>query len=229
MIYFKTVSKVVIFFKNTILSMKIKLFFLLVIVFFAGCAKKTYNGTDHSYFKEEMAKARKQQGEKSVPLSAQALGKGGDNAILTKEEKLKFAGLLGISAENIKNEKLYHSINQWLGVPYLWGGTSKNGIDCSAFVQQIYEKVYEHKLPRTSIEQFYTDTKAHFKDQQYLKEGDLVFFRLRHKDKVVSHVGIYLQNGKFLGSNSPKGVEIVDLNDRYWQDKYVASARLLDN
>ena len=87
--------------------------------------------------------------------------------------------------------------------------------------------MYEQQLPRTSIEQFYLDTRAHFTDQQYLKEGDLVFFRLRHKDKVVSHVGIYLHNGKFLGSNSPRGVEIANLNNAYWQDKYVASARLL--
>ena len=92
--------------------------------------------------------------------------------------------------------------------------------------QQIYEEVYKKKIPRTSVEQFYFDTQAQFKSQQYLKEGDLIFFRLRYQDAVVSHVGIYLQNGKFLGSNSPRGVEIVDLDTNYWQDKYVASARL---
>ena len=135
--------------------------------------------------------------------------------------------LLGISVSDLENEKLYSTINQWLGTPYLWGGTTKKGVDCSAFVQHVYSDVYKQELPRTSIEQFYVDTDAHFKNQKYLKQGDLIFFRLRHQDKVVSHVGIYLQNGKFLGSNSPRGVEIVDLNSDYWQDKYVASARLL--
>lgn len=208
--------------------MKIKLLFLLLIVLFTSCGKKSYNGTDYLYYKNEMAKAKEQQ-KANENTKIEEVKNNDQPSYLTKEEKLKFAALLETSEENIKNEKLYATINEWLGVPYLWGGDSKKGIDCSAFVQQVYEDVYDHSLPRTSIEQFYEDTKAHFQDQQYLEEGDLIFFRLRHKDRVVSHVGIYLQNGKFLGSNSPRGVEIVDLNSVYWQDKYVASSRLLNN
>lgn len=211
--------------------MKIKLFFFLVIVFAVSCSRKTHTGTDYLYYKKEMAKAKKiEQQKKLVPkpvtTNANLQGK---TIYLTKEERIKFATALGIAEDSITNEKLYHTIDNWLGVPYLWGGETKKGIDCSAFVQEVYIKVYEKDIPRTSIEQFYANTKVQFTNQKYLREGDLIFFRLRHKDRVVSHVGIYLQNGKFLGSNSPRGVEIANLNSNYWQDKYVASARLLNN
>lgn len=201
--------------------MKLKLLFLLVIVSSTNCARKTLNGRDHLYYKQEMDKARSLQEQKEASQVVQT------TTYLSTDERTKFAKILGIQDNELENEKLYQTINKWLGTPYLWGGTSKRGIDCSAFVQHVYQEVYGQQLPRTSIEQFYLDTKAQFKGQKYLRQGDLVFFRLRHKDRVVSHVGIYLQNGKFLGSNSPRGVEIVNLNDDYWQDKYVASARLL--
>ncbi len=212
--------------------MKLKLLFLLVIVYVSGCARKTFNGPDRLFYKEEMEKARRLQEQKDTgqvgQTAATGTKPGTPPTYLSKEDRTKFARILGIKDNEIENEKLYHTINKWLGVPYLWGGTTKRGVDCSAFVQHVYKDVYGQQLPRTSIEQFYLNTKAQFKGQKYLKQGDLVFFRLRHKDKIVSHVGIYLQNGKFLGSNSPRGVEIVDLNDDYWQDKYVASARLLN-
>ena len=211
--------------------MKIKLLFYLVIVFCCSCSEKTYQNTDYDYYKSEMAKSKKRQQDKELIAENKSpvVVVPDKVSYLSGDDITKYANKLGVSKEDIKNEKLYHTINSWLGTPYLWGGDSKSGIDCSAFVQEIYHKVYQKELPRTSIEQFYMDTKVHFKDQQYLKEGDLVFFRLRHKDKVVSHVGIYLQNGMFLGSNSPRGVEIVNLNSSYWQDKYVASSRLLNN
>ncbi|QLG46851.1 C40 family peptidase [Costertonia aggregata] len=207
--------------------MKIKLLFFFVIVLVIACSCKSKDVPDYKYYKNEIVKAKKLQEEKKTVVTTDTSNK--NKSYLSKEDKVKFANELGVSEADIMNEKLYHTIDSWLGVPYKWGGNSKKGIDCSAFVQQVYSEVYKKELPRTSIEQFYLDTKAHFKNQEYLKEGDLIFFRLRHKDKVVSHVGIYLQNGKFLGSNSPRGVEIVDLNSNYWQDKYVASSRLLNN
>ncbi len=212
--------------------MKIKLVFIIVIVLMTACSRKTLQSKDYSYYKQEMEKSKRQttlQKSNENNPEVTVAKKQGENIYLTGDDKARFANLLQVNEENIQNEKLYAAIGDWLGTPYNWGGTSKNGVDCSAYVQDIYQKVYANELPRTSIEQFYLDTKSHFKDQKYLKEGDLIFFRLRHEDKVVSHVGIYLQNGKFTGSNSPNGVEIVDLNANYWQDRYVASARLLNN
>ncbi|WP_072995886.1 C40 family peptidase [Pseudozobellia thermophila] len=210
--------------------MKLKLAITLVIVLSVSCSRKTFQNEDYAYYKREMEKYKRQSTNKeaSPEKTVNITKKPPVKKYLTAEEKKKFAQLLGVDEESIRNEKLYAAIKEWLGTPYDWGGESKNGVDCSAYVQAIYRKVYGNELPRTSVQQFYFDTDSHFKNQKYLKEGDLVFFRLRNEDRVVSHVGIYLQNGKFTGSNSPRGVEIVDINDPYWQDKYVASARLLN-
>lgn len=237
--------------------MRIQLMFLLVIVLSGSCARKTYDKTDYAYYKREISKLntlkenphekknenQRKSGETKWnaddgPLQAGHTKWNADDGplqvgntklsySLTPAEKQAFAGLLQVPTDSIINEKLYASVNDWLGTPYQWGGTTRNGVDCSSLTQQIYQEVYGQELPRTSIEQFYMDTRAQFQSQKYLEEGDLIFFRLRHQDKIVSHVGIYLQNGKFLGSNSPRGVEISDLGTHYWQDKYVACARLL--
>jgi lipoprotein Spr len=179
-----------------------------------SCAKKTYEKTDRSYYKREITKlndsekgnVQKKEDKQLKPVTT----KPKKSTYLTPDEKERYAGLLNIPADSLGNEKLYAAITKWMDTPYQWGGNSLNGIDCS------------------SLTQFYFDTRAQFQGQKYLKEGDLVFFRLRHQDEIVSHVGIYLQNGMFLGSNAPQGVEITDLDTNYWQDKYVASARLLN-
>lgn len=212
--------------------MKMKLMFLLVIVLSGSCAKKTYEKTDRSYYKREITKlndsekgnVQKKEDKQLKPVTT----KPKKSTYLTPDEKERYAGLLNIPADSLGNEKLYAAITKWMDTPYQWGGNSLNGIDCSSLTQQIYYEVYGKEIPRTSLQQFYFDTRAQFQGQKYLKEGDLVFFRLRHQDEIVSHVGIYLQNGKFLGSNAPQGVEITDLDTNYWQDKYVASARLLN-
>ncbi len=210
--------------------MKIKLSFVLVIVLLTACSRKTLKGGDYSYYKSEIEKSKRQeQLQKEANKKTNTVHQVNEvPRYLSPEERKKFSTLLDVPEKEIKNEKLYAVIDQWLGTPYDWGGTSKNGVDCSSYVQQLYQKVYGRDLPRTSLEQFYLDTKSHFRNQKYLKEGDLIFFRLRHQDKVVSHVGVYLQNGKFTGSNSPHGVQIADLNADYWQDKYVACARLIN-
>ncbi len=210
--------------------MNLKLMFLLVIVFSGSCAKKTYEKTDYSFYKREITKLNNSKNKvqkKEDILSKSDMTTSKKAKYLTRAEKERYAALLNINPDSLGNEKLYATITKWMDTPYQWGGESQNGIDCSSLTQQIYYEVYGKKIPRTSLQQFYFDTRAHFKSQKYLKEGDLVFFRLRYQDQIVSHVGIYLQNGRFLGSNAPRGVEITDLDTHYWQDKYVASARLL--
>ncbi|CAM4414457.1 C40 family peptidase [Zobellia nedashkovskayae] len=207
--------------------MKLKLSFFLIIALLIGCANKTSVAGQGEYYRQEMEKSKRLAAEKvTQDKKEKTIIK---PTYLTKEQRLDFSELLGIPYEDLKNEKLYANINDWMDTPYQWGGTTKNGVDCSAYVQDIYQKVYGFDLPRTSIEQFNFDIKAHFSGQKFLQQGDLLFFRLQDEDKVVSHVGIYLQNGKFTGSNSPRGVQIVDLNSKYWQDRFVSGARLLKN
>ncbi|MDO6819002.1 C40 family peptidase [Zobellia sp. 1_MG-2023] len=207
--------------------MKLKLSFLLIIALLAGCANKSSVAGQGEYYRQEIEKSKRLAAQKEAQDNKQIVTV--EPSYLTKEQRLHFSELLEIPYEEIKNEKLYASINEWMDTPYLWGGTTKSGVDCSAYVRDIYQKVYSFELPRTSIEQFNLDLKAHFSGQKFLQQGDLLFFRLKDEDKVVSHVGIYLQNGKFTGSNSPTGVQIADLNSKYWQDRFVSGARLLKN
>ena len=205
--------------------MKIKLSFLLLIVLLSACSQKSQSGNAANYYTQEIKKQKRLDSIDKLNIKTRASL--GTASYLTAAERIKFSKILKIKENKLKNEKLYDVINDWLNTPYQWGGTTKKGVDCSAYVQDVYKKVFGFELPRTSNEQFNYNIKANFKGQQHLQEGDLVFFRLRHNDKIVSHVGIYLQNGKFTGSNSPRGVEIADLNTDYWQDRFVSGARLL--
>lgn len=140
--------------------------------------------------------------------------------------QIKYSKYLHVSPEEITSLPLYRFIDEWLGTPYLWGGTTKRGIDCSAFVQKILLNVYDINItiPRTSIEQFLKDWIERFWLIRELSEGDLVFFRT-NKSKLISHIGLYLKNGMFVNSSS-KGVSIASLNDPYWRKRCVAFGRI---
>ncbi len=117
---------------------------------------------------------------------------------------------------------LYTFIEDWYGVPYRFGGTCRSGIDCSAFVRELYSDVYGENLLRTSREQFALSD--YIKNKQELKEGDLVFFKIRSKS--ISHVGVYLHNGKFVHASRSKGVIISSLDDTYWNKYYAGGGRV---
>jgi lipoprotein Spr len=138
----------------------------------------------------------------------------------------EFSQKLSVPADSIYNLKLYAFIKEWLGTPYLWGGTGSDGIDCSAFVKRLYHSVYDVYVPRTSIEQFYANWVDLYSNTKYLREGDLVFFKTMRNYDAVTHVGFYLHNGYFVNASSSKGVSIGSLRDDYWADKYVACGRL---
>ena len=121
------------------------------------------------------------------------------------------------------NEELYEVVNEWLGVPYKYGGTDRNGIDCSAFVGVVYRKVYGINLHRTSND-ILRDVDLIGRSQ--LKEGDILFFT-NSKGKV-SHVGVYLKNDLFAHSSTSNGVSVSNLNDSYWQKHFYKGGRRKD-
>ncbi|MBQ7279690.1 MAG: C40 family peptidase [Bacteroidales bacterium] len=119
-----------------------------------------------------------------------------------------------------KNKKLYAVIKPWMGVPYKYGGTTKQGIDCSGFVGNIYREAYGITLHRTAND-MQQDVKKVSKSQ--LREGDLVFFVNSHGK--VSHVGIYLHDGLFVHSSTSRGVIISPLSDSYWSQHFHCGGR----
>ncbi len=131
-----------------------------------------------------------------------------------------YALLLDVEVEKIKNDKLFEYITQWWAVPYRIGGTGMNGIDCSGFVKGIVQNTYKIQLPRTSREQADYSTSIS-KDE--LTEGDLVFFNTRGG---ISHVGMYLNNNKFVHASTSNGVIISDLNETYWRKRFVKAGRI---
>lgn len=133
--------------------------------------------------------------------------------------QLKYSLLLNTEVETIKNLSLFRLIDEWFGTRYRYGGSTKSGVDCSAFVQIMYAGLFGLALPRTAREQ-YTLTKKISRTE--IKEGDLVFFDTRGG---VSHVGIYLQNNKFVHAASSGGVMISDLYDNYWAQRFIGVGR----
>ena len=97
-----------------------------------------------------------------------------------------------------------------MGVPYKWAGNDKIGIDCSAFVNQVYLHVYKKQLER-SAKDIINECEPIKKEE--LKEGDLVFFDISGAN---SHIGVFFENSKFIHASSSKGVIISDLNQSYW-------------
>lgn len=140
----------------------------------------------------------------------------------------KYAVYLNTTPDQITNIRLYEFIDHWLSTPYKWGGVDKRGIDCSSLIQQLLKYVYNISIPRTSVQQFFTDWIDKFGSSSYLSEGDLVFFRTMD-DKVVSHVGLYLGNRMFVNSSTSKGVSIANLDDPYWKKRYVGAGRVKVN
>ena len=107
-------------------------------------------------------------------------------------------------------------------VRYRLGGRApKTGFDCSGFVQYVYARTLGVELPDDSASQFRDGTHV---TRTELRTGDLVFFHIRGKR--VSHVGIYLGNGRFIHSPSTgKRVRVDDLHDWYWSQRYAGAKR----
>jgi murein DD-endopeptidase / murein LD-carboxypeptidase len=153
--------------------------------------------------------------------------RGGKNASSTDSSKAvqkkiqeKYAGLLGIDQEKIKNIKLYSFIDEWYGVPYLYAGKSKSGVDCSGFTNILYREVYGIAMAGSAAS-LYEGCKSIKRDD--LEEGDLVFFKINSER--ISHVGVYLQNNKFVHASSKKGIIISDLEEAYYKKYYFKGGR----
>lgn len=164
-------------------------------------------------------------------MVVQVKGNTAEKTVSAKDEtrlKTKYAAFLKTKPDKITDVNLYAFIDEWLYTPYLWAGTTKNGIDCSAFIQRLFSDVYKIRIPRTSVQQFFTQNVERFTVRPELAKGDLVFFRTL-PGTYVSHVGMYLDNNMFVNSSSSKGVSIASLNDPYWSSKYVGAGRLIVN
>lgn len=120
-----------------------------------------------------------------------------------------------------KVDSIIATAKQYIGVQYLWGGTSpQTGFDCSGYVQYVFAQ-NGISLPRVSRDQYTVGTQVAFED---LQPGDLVFFSFTG-DGVVGHDGIYLGDGQFINASSSKGVTVYVIGP-YWKSVYVGARRV---
>jgi len=130
-----------------------------------------------------------------------------------------------MTAAGVEKQQLMNVILDWLGTKYRFGGSSRTGIDCSAFTRMLYASTAEIELPRTAATQY--DVGQRIKDVAELQFGDLVFFKTRRYARI-THVGMYLGDNLFAHASSRYGVTISSLESDYYSRRFEGGSRLTD-
>ena len=136
-------------------------------------------------------------------------------------QKLTWEAFTKEGIPKVKGKEIVSRAAKYKGVPYVFGGTTTKGFDCSGYVQHVF-KDCKAKLPRLADEQA---LQGIFVTQKQLRPGDLVFFTTYEPG--ASHCGIYLGQGEFIHASSSKGVRIDKLNDSYWKSKYYGGKHIV--
>lgn len=128
-----------------------------------------------------------------------------------------------VAASSGKGSQIAQYALQYVGCPYVYGGSSPSGFDCSGFTTYVM-KHFGYSISRTASGQMDNGTSI---SKSELQPGDLVFFNNGNSSKRATHVGIYTGNGQFVhASTSTTGVIISDLNSSYYGSTYVGARRL---
>ena len=125
-----------------------------------------------------------------------------------------------LSNTPLVKKTLYLQLRQWEGTEYKYGGLDRNGVDCSGFVYLTYRNRFGIQLPRSTDEQIQIGLDVTGK---HLQPGDLVFFSSGFYDR---HVGIYLDNRKFIHVSKSRGVMLSSLDDQYWHSNFQKAKRI---
>mgnify|MGYP002700348838 CR=1 FL=1 len=176
------------------------LLFLLCVCFgLVGCSSFTSTYSDGSYSGSSVA----------VPSSAPVAKSSNDAVDMGNHAEVR--------------SQLLKQLDEWQGVPYRYGGLSKQGVDCSGFIQLTFAEEFGIRIPRTTQSQ---SLKGAVVDQSDLLPGDLVLFQTGYKQR---HIGIYVGKKQFIHASSSRGVMMSRLDNPYWQDAYWHARRVADS
>ncbi|MEM1502917.1 LysM peptidoglycan-binding domain-containing protein [Domibacillus sp. 8LH] len=145
-------------------------------------------------------------------------------------QKLKVAGSTGTgktptqvsnpaSSGGYSVNTLISTAKSLMGIPYVWGGASTSGFDCSGFIYYVYKEAGK-SIARTNTEGYYSRSY----EVSSPAVGDLVFFSNTYK-KGISHMGIYIGGGQFIHASSSSGITISSLSNSYFQPRFTAFKR----
>ncbi len=138
-----------------------------------------------------------------------------------------YSALLGKSMPEISrgsnyiSRRIVQTSMEYIGVPYVFGGTTPSGFDCSGYVRYVFANAGIY-LPRMADEQYEMGMPV---STDELVAGDLVFFTTYTYG--ASHVGIYLGDGNFINASSSRGVAIDSLYSSYWGSCYIGARRVI--
>jgi len=124
-------------------------------------------------------------------------------------------------SKNWITTSLYKEYKKWYKTPFRLGGMTQDGVDCSGLIHTIYKDAFGIEIPRTTREQV---LRGHKISKNSTKEGDLVFFKTGYNKR---HIGIIIEEGKFIHTSQKNGVIVSQLSNPYWQSTYWQSRRIL--
>lgn len=150
--------------------------------------------------------------------SSRKVSRGSDGKVSARE-----AAASAIKGAPESTKPLIEEAYRWIGTPYAYGGTSRSGTDCSGFLQSVYRNALGISIPRSTREQseYCSDIKP-----DRLEAGDLVFFNANGRKGKVSHVALYVGDGKIVHASSSRGVIESRLSEKYYTKHYNHSGRI---
>ncbi len=126
-----------------------------------------------------------------------------------------------VSSLNEAKSSLMKAYREWKGTPYRIGGESSKGVDCSRFVEIVFEDYMGIDLPNNTRTQLNEGKGIR---RAGIRTGDLVFFKTGRK---TLHVGVAVNRGEFLHASTSNGVMISKLGNSYWRERFLAARRIL--
>jgi len=216
---------------------QIKFLIFASLFFIVGCSVHTANSVRPSFSentsertgetrpsrrKNDTPPPQQQRVEETAPAATTASRRpsSGEQTQTTQRETPSRA-----SANANRGGEFRRAAEQYLGAPYILGGTTRRGFDCSGFVWRVYQDVGHTDFQRTTAQVMFN--RARPISRNALREGDLVFFHRPRKRNQIGHVGIYISDGRFIHSASTLGVAYSYLTDKHWSKYFAGFGRIL--